>query len=278
MIDLGLFLAEPYSHSAAQVEQVLSGLKSFGLNGGVLHQNQAGKAVGLSYGFRYAIDARQLGQSDIKLADVRLVSYRQSITAAPAQLSALLAQCADMGATLFVHSPYAEAESSSPELGARGGLRQVNYTLAKSLLLFLAEEAAYYGTALHVHSIASKEELDILAPFRQKGGLTASIPLHVLFAQSDTLGYGFAGRIWPALIGESQKAALLEAVLAGGADAITSHSHIFSEALELDPLSSEPGADLFVHLPAWMEEVQAKLGAARWGQLAEENPAKIVGT
>jgi dihydroorotase-like cyclic amidohydrolase len=276
MIDLGLFVSESYSHSAQQLAAVLARLGDVGIEGGLLHQNSSGSIQDLVHGFAPALASSQLGLSEIQISQVRFVTHRARVSDKPAQLSALMAKCADMGALLLVHSPFAEAESASVALAPRAGHRLVNLSLAKGLLQFMADEAQYWGCRLHIHSISSAAELQMLAPYRQQGMVTTSVPLHLLVDLDDNYGYGFAGRLWPASMSSAETESLVEAVIAGGADALTSHVHLFSEALELDPLAAEPGADVRLHMPEWQKRVQATLGTERWTTLTETNPRAIL--
>lgn len=274
MIDLGLFLADSFSLSIRGLEDRLSALAGTPIQGGLLHLNPTiyTEEVAAS-DIALAVDARQLGLPEVNLSRVRFVSYRQGLTEKPHRLSALLAKTADIGATLFLPSPYSEGQSSSQELGARAGYRQVNYALAKALLTYACEEARYYGTKLHVLGVSSVEELDLIQPYRDM--VTASVPLY-LFQEGDSYGYGWAGRLAPGPISESEGGLLLSAMKAGKVDAVTSHHHIYSELLELDPLSAETGAETLSTLSALLRTLRDVGGDSLFEELTVAGPKRIL--
>lgn len=274
MIDLGLFLAESFSLSIRGLQERLSALADSPVEGGLLHLNTAiySDDPGTS-GWATAVDARQLGLPEVNLNRVRFVSYRQGLMEKPHRLSALLAKTADIGATLFLPSPFGEGQSSSQELGARAGYRQVNYALAKALLTYACEEARYYGTRLHILGVSSAEELDLIQPFRDS--VTASVPLY-LFQQHDPFGYGWAGKLAPGPISKGEATLLLSALKAGKADAVTSHHHIYSELLELDPLSAETGAETLSALPGLLAAVGDAIGGGVLEELTVAGPKRVL--
>lgn len=274
MIDLGLFLADSFSLSIRGLEGKLSALAGTPIQGGLLHLNPTiyTEEVAAS-DIDLALDARQLGLPEVNLNRVRFVSYRQGLLEKPYRLSALLAKTADIGATLFLPSPYSEGQSSSQELGARAGYRQVNYALAKALLTYACEEARYYGTKLHVLGVSSVEELDLIQPYRDS--VTASVPLY-LFQEGDPFGYGWAGRLVPGPISESECTRLLSAMKAGKVDAVTSHHHIYSELLELDPLSAETGAETLSILPTLLDKLRDVVGDSLFEELTVTGPKRIL--
>lgn len=275
MIDLGLFLADSFSLSLSGLENRLSVLADSPIQGGLLHLNDSiyTEQVALE-GLHVAVDARQLGLPDVNLGSVRFISFRQGLLEKPHRLSALLAKTADIGATLFLPSPYSEGQSASVELGARAGYRQVNYALAKALLTYACEEAGYYAAKLHILGVSSVEELDLLQPFRDH--VTASVPAY-LFHEGDPFGYGWSGRLAPGPIGLGERAHLLEALRVGKADALTSHHHIYSERLELDPLSAEMGAETLAALPEQLAELQKAVDASTFENLTVAGPKRILG-
>jgi dihydroorotase-like cyclic amidohydrolase len=187
-----------------------------------------------------------------------------------------MAKCADLGATLFVASPFTDGESSSQEIASRGGYKQVNHALAKALLTFLCEEALFYGCRLHIYGVSSNQEIDLLQPFRSKGNVTISIPLYLLADDHDPFGYTYAAKLSPSPIGQAEKLQLLKAIQNGLCDALTTHHHLYAELLELDPLSAEQGAPLDLQLPSLFSHVETLLGSTLWQNLTETAPRAIL--
>jgi|GEM_PF-4779910 len=277
MIDIGLFLAEGYAHATQVVKSHLGLFANKGIAGGLVHLNENVPIVEDAPGFAFALDSRVLGEPDVNIAKVAFISHRSALTDRPSDISALMAKCADMGATLLIHSPFAEAESASAELASRAGLRFANPNLAGALLGFITAEAGYWQCNTHIHSISTVLEIEAIAA-KKTAWVSTSVPLHALTAPifNDPYGYSIAGRLWPALTGPQDQALLLQQVKAGNIDAFTSHSHLFSELLEQDPLTADAGADMFPHLDTLLANVKDMVGLHLWQQLTNTWPAAFI--
>jgi hypothetical protein len=277
MFDLGIFIAESFNKSQRHLEAKLSGLSELGISGGLVHLHHEATAATLDVeGFLPAINSSQLGQADLNIKGVKHVSHRKYITDAPARLSALIAKCADIGATLFVSSPFSEGQSSSPILAPRGGYRQVNYALAKALTLFLVDEATYYGCKLHIHGLSSEGEVYLLQPARATGLVSISTPAYLFADGPSNFGYDYAGRLAPGLIGPQEKEALLASIKGGKVDVLTSHHYVFAEQLELDTISAEVGVDFTPYLPTWLTGLGSVLGPELYLKLTDSQPKALL--
>ena len=277
MIDLGLFVAESYNQSYRHLDDKLAFVERLGIEGGLVHLNASIATEGLiPASFMPAIDSRLLGQPDLDISKVRHVTYRQSIIQKPSAISPLMAKCADMKATLYIASPFSDAQSSSIELASRGGYRQVNYNLAKALLQFICEESRLYGCRLHVHGVSSSTELNILKPYRESDFISASVPAYLIASEDDVFGYSYEGRLSPGLLGVGERAELIDALRSGYADALTSHHHLFADELELDPITAEVGANLERRLGEIQSNAQHLLGKEVWEALTISQPKSLL--
>jgi dihydroorotase-like cyclic amidohydrolase len=277
MIDLGLFVADSYDASHAQLEVDIANNILSDLVGGLVHLNCSSTASRLTtLGFDVSVDAGQLGSSEVRTGDLRFVTFRKNILSSPNTISALIAKCADLGVTLFLPSPYTDLESASPLLASRAGYRQVNYNLARAFLSYLCTEAIYYNCSLHIYGISSAEEANIIHLFKKEGELTSSIPAYIIAEPLDDFGYGYEGLLSPNIIDKSAKEGLLNAMIGGQVDAITSHHYIYSETPELDFLSADVGVSMSKHLPAALDYLKTRLGSRLYNQLSTLGPQSIL--
>ncbi len=276
MIDIGLFLSAGFDEPQNLLAARLRALIDLGWQGGIVHLTEAqGQITDKVDAFQFAIDARSLGRADVDLNAISFVTYRSSILHKPGQLSALLAKCADIGATLLLQSPMAEAATASPLLAARGGHREAPFHLAESLLEFVAKEARYYGCRTHVYGISTPQELAILQPYRAAEALSTSVPMYVLDAGLDPMGYELEGRPVPGLVDAGIRAVMLDLAASGAIDALTSHHHAWTDNAELDPLSAPAGVNIAPMYAGIAKRVADAVGPDRFKQLTVSQPAAI---